>query len=203
MNYSSLKEKDFDFISYFVERIVLLISDNVEKLIKELGKNGYLVSCLFEKEIPPKLKKTIFSFINNINISKTTSSDNLDEFLLDMKIPGSKLLFKKISNLVKNCKIDYLNKEDEYRKGAKKKADKKEKRKTLEDVYFEKKQYLKNRLWNEELLTEELFSEYFQDILKDYLVYTFYDVNTKTSLTEKQEEFLQFLYSKKNEKDNI
>ena len=203
VNYSSLKEKDFDFISYFVERIVLLISDNVEKLIKELGKNGYLVSCLFEKEIPPKLKKTIFSFINNINISKTTSSDNLDEFLLDMKIPGSKLLFKKISNLVKNCKIDYLNKDDEYRKGSKKKSDKKEKRKTLEDVYFEKKQYLKNRLWNEELLTEELFSEYFQDILKDYLVYTFYDVNTKTSLTEKQEEFLQFLYSKKNEKDNI
>jgi len=202
VNYTSLKEKDSDFISYFVDRIVSLISNNVEKLIKELGENGYLVSCLFEKEIPPKLKKTIFSFINNINISNTNSSDNIDEFLLDMRIPGSKLLFKKISNLVKNCKIDYLNKEDEYRKGTKKKAEKKEKRKTLEDVYFEKKQYLKNRLWNEELLTEEIFSEYFQDILKDYLVYTFYDKNTKTSLTEKQEEFLYFLYSKKNEKDN-
>ena len=202
VNYTSLKEKDSDFISYFVDRIVSLISNNVEKLIKELGDNGYLVSCLFEKEIPPKLKKTIFSFINNINISKTVSSDNKDEFLLDMRIPGSKLLFKKISNLVKNCKIDYLNKEDEYRKGTKKKAEKKEKRKTLEDVYFEKKQYLKNRLWNEELLTEEIFSEYFQDILKDYFVYTFYDINTKTSLTEKQEEFLHFLYSKKNEKDN-
>ena len=110
VNYSSLIEKDFDFISYFLDRIVFLISENVEKLIKELGKNGYLVSCLFEEEIPPKLKKTIFSFINNINISKTASSgDNLDEYLLDMKIPGSKLLFKKISNLVKNCKIDYLN----------------------------------------------------------------------------------------------
>ena len=204
VNYSSLIEKDFDFISYFLDRIVFLISENVEKLIKELGKNGYLVSCLFEEEIPPKLKKTIFSFINNINISKTASSgDNLDEYLLDMKIPGSKLLFKKISNLVKNCKIDYLNIEDEYRKATKKKTDKKEKKKTLEDVYYEKKQYLKSRLWNEELLNEEIFSEYFQDILKDYFVYTFYDVNTKTSLTDKQEEFLQFLYSKKNINDNI
>ena len=203
VNYTLLKGKDFDFISYFIERIVKLISENVEKLIKELGINGYLVSCLFEKEIPPKLKKTIFSFINNINISKNVSSENIDEYLLDMKIPGSKLLFKKISNLVKNCKIDYLNKENECRKGSKKKTDKKEKRKTLDDVHFEKKQYLKNRLWNEELLTEELFSEYFQDILKDYLVHTFHDVNTKTSLTEKKEEFLHFLYSKKHEKDNI
>ena len=203
VNYSSLIEKDFDFISYFLERIVKLISENVEKLIKELGKNGYLVSCLFEEEIPPKLKTTIFSFINNINISKTASADNLDEYLLDMKIPGSKLLFKKISNLVKNCKIDYLNIEDEYRKASKKKPDKKEKRKTLEDVYYEKKQYLKSRLWNEELLTEEIFSEYFQDILKDYFVYTFYDSNTKTSLTDKQEEFLQYLYSKKNVNDNV
>ena len=203
VSYSSLVEKDFDFISYFLERIELLISENVEKLIKELGKNGYLVSCLFEEEIPPKLKKTIFSFINNINISKTISSENLDEYLLDMKIPGSKLLFKKISNLVKNSKIDYLNKEDEYRKATKKKTDKKEKTKTLEDVHYEKKQYLKNRLWNEELLNEDIFSEYFQDILKDYFVYNFYDINTKTSLTDKQEEFLQFIYSKKNPNDNI
>ena len=203
VSYSSLVEKDFDFISYFLERIELLISENVEKLIKELGKNGYLVSCLFEEEIPPKLKKTIFSFINNINISKTISSENLDEYLLDMKIPGSKLLFKKISNLVKNSKIDYLNKEDEYRKATKKKTDKKEKTKTLEDVHYEKKQYLKNRLWNEELLNEDIFSEYFQDILKDYFVYSFYDINTKTSLTDKQEEFLQFIYSKKNPNDNI
>ncbi len=196
VSYISLIEKDFDFISYFLESIVLLISDNVKKLIKELGENGFLVSCLFEEEIPPKLKKTIFSFINNINISKTsTSGDNLDELLLDMKIPGSKLLFDKISNLVENCKIDYLNIEDEYRKSSKKKTDKK--RKILEDVYYEKKQYLKSRLWNEELLTEEIFSIYFQDILKDYFIYTFYDSNTKTSLTEKQEEFLFFLYSKK------
>ena len=203
VNYTALIEKDYDFISYFLERITLLISENVEKLIKELGKNGYLVSCLFEEEIPPKLKKTIFAFINNINISKSYSADNLDEYLLDMKIPGSKLLFKKISNLVKNSKIDYLNIEDEYRKASKKKADKKEKRKTLEDVHYEKKQYLKSRLWNEELLTEDIFSEYFEDILKDFFVYTFYDINTKTSLTDKQEEFLHFIYSKKNPNDNV
>ena len=204
VNYTSLLEKDFDFISYFLERIVLLISGDVEKIIKELGKNGYLVSCLFEEEIPPKLKKTIFSFINNINIAKTNSSgDNIDEYLLDMKIPGSKLLFNKISNLVENCKIDYLNIENEYRKASKKKTDKKAKKKILEDVHYEKKQYLKSRLWNEELLTEEIFSVYFQDILNDYFINTFYDINTKTSLTERQEEFLQFLYSKKNVNDNI
>ena len=109
-------------------------------------------------------------------------------------------MFDKISNLVENCKIDYLNIEDEYRKSSKKKTDKK--RKILEDVYYEKKQYLKSRLWNEELLTEEIFSIYFQDILKDYFIYTFYDINTITSLTEKQEEFLFFLYSKKNADDN-
>ena len=202
VNYTSLIEKDFDFLSYFVERIDMLISDYVEKLIMELGKNGFLVSCIFEEEIPPKLRKIIFSFINNINISKTVSSDSLEEYLFDMKIPGSKLLFKRISNLVKNCKIDYLNAENEYRKGTKKKY-KKETRKIIEYVYFEKKQYLKNRLWNEELLTEEVFQEYFPDILKDYFVYTFYDNTKKIFINENQEEFLQFLYSKMNDKDNI
>ena len=203
VNYSSLIEKDFDFISYFLERIILIISENVEKLIKELGQNGYLVSYLFEEEIPPKLKKTIFYFINNINITKVSSSENLDEYLLDMKIPGSKLLFKKLSNLVKNCKTDYLNIDDEYRRPSKKKTDKKEKKKTLEEVHYKKKQYLKSRLWNEELLNDDIFSEYFQDILKDYFVYTFYNINTKTSLNKKQEEFLLFLYSKRNINDNV
>ena len=108
-NYTSLIEKDFDFITYFKERIIRLISDNVEKLVKELYKNGYFVPCLFSKVIPPKLKNVIFSFINDINISNINSDDNLDEYLLDLKIPGSKLLFKNISNLVNSCKIDYLN----------------------------------------------------------------------------------------------
>ena len=68
INYSCLLEKDFDFISYLVEKIELLLCDNVEKLIKELSGNGYFDSNLFEKEIPPKLKNPIFSFINNIKL---------------------------------------------------------------------------------------------------------------------------------------
>ena len=203
VNYTLLLEKDFDFISYFIEKIELLISDNVEKLIKELGKSGYLVSYLFEKEIPKKLKEPITSFINNINLIKNISDDNLENYSLDLKIPGSRLLIKKLSNLVKNCKIEYLNKEDEYRKGSKKKEDKKKKKRTLEDVHFEKKQYLKSRLWNEELLTDEIFSEYSQEILKDFLTFYFYDPNKKKSINKQQEEFLLFLYSKKNVNDNL
>ena len=108
INYSSLREKDFDFISYFVEKIELLLSDNVEKLIKELGKSGYLVSYLFEVEIPEKLRNPVFSFINNINLLKDKVDDDLESCTLDMIIPGSKLLIKKLTSLVKNCKIDYL-----------------------------------------------------------------------------------------------
>ena len=199
VNYTSLVDKDSDFISYYLERIIMLVSENVQKLIKELLKNGYLVSLFFEEEIPLKLKKIIFNFINNIDISKS-KVDNLDDYFLDLKMPGSKLLFQKISNLAKNCKIDYLNIENEYRKKSGKKDANKE-RKTLESVHFDKKQYLKSKLWNEELLNEDVFSEYFEDILKDYFIYIFYDANTKTSLNEKQEEFLQFIYSKKIEGD--
>ena len=203
VNYSSLNEKDSDFLSYFMERIIMIISENVEKLIKELGKNGYLISRLFEKEIPQKLKGAIFSFINNINLSKASSFENIEESMLDLKIPGSILLFKKLSNLVKNCKIDYLNIENEYRKSSKKKKNEAAKKIALEDVHFEKKQYLKNKLWNEELLTIDIFSEYFQDILNDFIIYTFYDKNTKTYLNKKQIEFIQFLYNKKNNNENI
>ena len=201
INYSSLREKDFDFISYFVEKIELLLSDNVEKLIKELGKSGYLVSYLFEVEIPEKLRNPVFSFINNINLLKDKVDDDLESCTLDMIIPGSKLLIKKLTSLVKNCKIDYLNKEDEYRKGSKKKDN--IKKKTLEDVHFEKKQYLKSRLWNEELLNDDIFSNYSQDILKDFFTLYFYDINKKQSLSEKQEEFLLFLYSKRNVNDSL
>ena len=125
INYSSLKEKDYDFLSYFIERIEKLLTENVEKLIRELCKSGYLVSYFFEKEIPLKLKNPIFTFINNINLSKDKSDDNIEDYSLDMKIPGSRLLITKMTNLVKNCKIEYLNKEDEYRRGPKKKKKKK------------------------------------------------------------------------------
>ena len=122
IDYSLLLEKDFDFISYFIEKIELILSNNVEKLIKELGRSGFLVSYIFEKEIPSELKLPIFSFINNINLAKIKSDDNIENYSLDLKIPGSRLLIKKLSNLAKNCKIEYLNKEEECRKGIKKKG---------------------------------------------------------------------------------
>ena len=50
VNYNSLFEKDFDFISYFLERIVLLISDNAEKIIKELGKKDILFHVYSKKK---------------------------------------------------------------------------------------------------------------------------------------------------------
>ena len=120
-DYSSLSQKDTDFISYLIEQTELLVSTFVGKLISELGRSGYLVSYLFEKEIPPKLQKPIFSFINNINLNRDISNgNNLEDYSLDLRIPGSRLLIKTLSNLVINCKIDYLNKEDNIRKGTKK-----------------------------------------------------------------------------------
>ena len=198
IDYSYLLEKDYDFLSFFVDKIEILISDKVKKLIRELGKNGYLVSCLFDEIIPPKLKEPIFSFINNINLSNVKYDENIENYLLDLKIPGSKILIKNLTNLIKNCKIDYLNKEKEYRKGAKKKDDKIAKKKTLEDVHFEKKQYLKSRQWNDNLLNNDIFSEYCEDIKKDFFTLFFYDLNKKTTINTKQEEFLLFLYSEKN-----
>ena len=50
VKYNSLFEKDFDFISYFLERIVLLISDNAEKIIKELGKKDILFHVYSKKK---------------------------------------------------------------------------------------------------------------------------------------------------------
>ena len=200
IKYSSLIEKDFDFISFLIEKIEKLLSENVEILIRELGRSGYLVSYLFEKEIPKKLKGPIFAFINNINLVKRVYC--WDYYSFDLKIPGSRILIKKIANLVDNCKNEYLNKEDEYRKGLNKKNNKKAKNKSLEDIHFEKKQYLKSLLWNEELLTDEIFAEYSQDIMKDFLNLYLYDVNTKTKINKKQEEFLLFIYSKKTQ-DNL
>ena len=206
IDYSSLLEKDFDFISYFIEKIELILSNNVEKLIKELGRCGFLVSYIFEKEIPSELKIPIFSFINNINLAKIKSDDNIENYSLDLKIPGSRLLIKKLFNLAKNCKIEYLNKEEEYRKGIKKKEDKKNPKKveikTLENAHFEKKQYLKSRLWNEELLSDNIFSKYSSEILKDLFNLSFYDENKKASINENQEKFLEYLYLKRNEGEN-
>ena len=127
--YSIQDEKDYDFFTFFLQGIEKLISDNSKKIINELIKNGYLVYYLFEKEIPSKFKKVISSFIENINISRLDYDNNNDETVLNLKIPGSQILFKNIKNLIEECKIDYLNIEDEYRKPAKKKVDNNETKK--------------------------------------------------------------------------
>ena len=204
IDYSDLKDKDYDFISYFVEKIEKLISDNVSKLIRELAENGYLVSFMFEKEIPKEIKKTILSFIDNINLRNTSLDNNLNYYMLDLKIPGSKLLFRKFFSLVQNFKNDYINKEDEYRKKPKKKDENtKIKEITLEDVHFDKKQYLKNRLWNEELLSEEIFNLYYIELIKDFMHLLFYNKENNSKISKKQEEFLLFLYQEKNKNDNL
>ena len=201
--YSSLFQKDVNFIMFLDEKIEILVSEKVGQLIGELGASGFLVSSLFEKEIPKKLKRLILSFINNVNLNDNVQNEKrLEDYSLDMKIPGSRLLYNNLSNLIINCKIDYLNKENNVRWVGKKKKNQSDE-KTLENVHFEKKQYLKSRLYNEELLTEDINTEYLSDILKDLLTFYFYDKETKKSINENQLEFLLFLYSKKNESDNL
>ena len=105
---------------------------------------------------------------------------------------------------MKNCKNDYINKEDEYRKNTKKKLDQvNTKEITLEDVHFDKKQYIKSRLWNEELLSENIFNDYYQEIIKDFFYLLFYNKQNNSVINENQKQFLLFLYEEKNKSDNI
>ena len=187
----------YDFISFFIEEIEKIVSDYLKKLIQELIKSGYFVSYLFEKEIPPKIKKLIFSFINSINISKSVSLSNYDEYIQILKIPGSQILFENIIDLVKLCKTDYLSIENECRK-IKSIFENDEIIKKLENIHYEKKQFIKNRLLNDKLLIEDIFNQYFHEIFNDFFIYRFYRRNTTTSLTTKQVDFLSFLFSKKN-----
>ena len=204
IDYSNLKDKDADFISFFVEKIEKLISDNVEKLIKELENSGYLVSYILEKYIPEKIKQSIILFINDINLLNPSTENNLGNHLLDLKIPGSKLLFQKFFSLLKNCKNEFINKENECRKPIKKKSEKTNvKEITLEDVHFMKKQYLKSCLWKEELLSDNIFNDYYNEIIHDFFYLLFYNNEKNITINKRQEEFLLFLYNKKNPKDNI
>ena len=190
--YSNLHEKDIDFISYLKGQIELLISEKVKKLIIELTKNGYLVSYFFNKKIPQKLEKIILNFIGNINIA-SVEDENLDEFTVDLKIPGSRYLLQRIINLANNCKNDYLNKENECRIG---KNDI-----NLDLIYTEKKNYLKTKIYNEDLLNEEILSEYLHFILTDFFKLYFYDSYSKKPISLNEEEFLMFLYVEKTKDD--
>ena len=200
LDYSSLEDKDFDFISYFIERLEKLISENVNNIIHELGRSGFLVSFIFEKDIPQKIKNIIIQFIENLNLSMNKIEDKIDNYFLDLKIPASRMLIQKLLNLIKNCKIDYLNKENEYRKITKKKNEKSTTK--LEDVYFAKMKYIKNRLYNEELLDQSFFNEYSQDIMEDLFCLLFYK-EKNILLNKKEEEFLLYLYEKKITEGNI
>ena len=193
ITYSNLREKDNDFISYLKEQIELLISNNVKKLIIELAKNGYLVSYFFKKNIPQLLEKPIFGFIKNINLTNIIN-ENLENYYLDLKIPGSRYLLNKLINLANNCKNDYLNQENECRVG-KNEID-------LIKLYLEKKNYLKTKTYNEELLNDEILSLYLNDILSDFFKFYIYNNNFKNPASKKEEEFFLFLYSEKTKDDS-
>jgi len=200
IDYSFLIENDFDFMSYFIERTERFISEIVEKLINELARSGYLVSFLFKKDIPQKIKVIIFSFIENLDLSKSIFHYYNVNYLIDLKIPGSRLLILKMLNLLKICKIEYINKEDEYRK---KKDNKKKENKTLEDIIYEIKQFLINKLWKEKLLTEDIFKDYSREIMLDMFCLLFLNKNTKITLNKNQEELYMFLYEQKIISDDI
>ena len=200
IDYSFLIENDFDFMSYFIERTERFISEIVEKLINELARSGYLVSFLFKKDIPQKIKVIIFSFIENLDLSKSIFHYYKVNYLIDLKIPGSRLLISKMLNLLKICKREYINKEDEYRK---KKDNKKKENKTLEDIIYEIKQYLINKLWKEKLLTEDIFKDYSREIMLDMFSLLFLIKNTKITLNKNQEELYMFLYVQKIISDDI
>ena len=199
-DYSILQDKDYDFFSFFIESINNIISENLRKILNELGKNGYLISMLFEKEIPEKIRNYVFPFIDKIDISKSEGSILSNNYLIDLKIPGSLLLFNKLISLIKNCKIEFINKENEYRTTSSKKKDKNVKILTLEQVYSKKRQYLKDRLWNEELLNEDIFGIYSKEIIHDFFkIYFFKEKNE--IMNNRTEEFLYFLFKQKNKND--
>ena len=197
IDYSKLEKKDYDFISYFKENVEDLISDYLKKIIIELNNSGFLVTEIFEKKISEKFEY-VFNFIENINLIEHNFIDKDDYYLIDLEVPGSKLLFNQLFNSIKDCRHDYINKEDEYRKNIKNRNEINSK--SLEEFHFEKKQYLKKILWNEVLLTENIFKEYRVKIIKDLIHLLFYNKNK--SMSENEEKFLLFLYKEKNVNEN-
>jgi len=62
---------------------------------------------------------------------------------------------------------------------------------------------LKSCLWKEELLSDNIFNGYYYEIIHDFFYLLFYNKEKNITINKKQEEFLLFLYSKKNPKENI
>ena len=65
LEYSLIKEKDYDYISYFIDKIKKLISDNIKNIINEIVQKGYFNSNVFELELPSDIKKAVLSLIEN------------------------------------------------------------------------------------------------------------------------------------------
>ena len=62
---------------------------------------------------------------------------------------------------------------------------------------------MKSCLWKEELLSDNIFNGYYYEIIHDFFYLLFYNKEKNITINKKQEEFLLFLYSKKNPKENI
>ena len=76
IKYSSIIDKDNDFISDLSKAIELDISEKVKKVIKELENKDYFQSSILEMEIAIKLKEKIFSFIHEIKTEENEFSIN-------------------------------------------------------------------------------------------------------------------------------
>ena len=203
--YSDLTIKDNDFITYLKYKVEKMISKKVSILFWEIVNSSYMTKYIYGKVIPPDFLLKFNSLLKKINLEQfDNKEEKSDDYLLELIIPGSKLLFRNLSNLIKKCKYEFINKEDEFRKNIKnKKASKKDEINIFEDInildnyYNNKIIYLKNELWKEELLEEMIFNEFHVEIKRDLICLLFYNKNKKESISKIQEEFLLFLYELK------
>ena len=64
----------------------------------------------------------------------------------------------------------------------------------MEEIHYEKKEFLKLELWNEELLLDDMIEKYFEQILRDLFKIFFFDKNNKQrkTISKNQEDFLQW-----------
>ena len=64
----------------------------------------------------------------------------------------------------------------------------------MEEIHYEKKEFLNLELWNEELLLDDMIEKYFEQILRDLFKIFFFDKNNKQkkTISKNQEDFLQW-----------
>ena len=81
-DYYYLKDKNFDFISYLIERIQKLISENAKIAINEMIQSGYFESFILEKESQNNSQKN--SQINSQNIELINKIQKLENDNLNL-----------------------------------------------------------------------------------------------------------------------